>query len=135
MVKKSAVKKSEIAVGKKVVVAWGKTKKMYNAEVIDVSGGVRSLGTSRRDASNEEPFTFELASPAPVTQVVDLPELSHPALQAIQEDGWIRLLMDKLDDLADAESGIEARLMRQLQTLEETVQKAVTGGALLTLKP
>ena len=125
LVKKSAVKKGEIAVGKKVVVAWGKTKKMCNAKVIHV-GGVRSLRTPRHGASNEEPFTFELAFPAPEMQVADLPEPSHPALQAMQEDGRIGLLMDKLDDLADAVSGIEARLMHRLQMLEETVQKAVT---------
>ena len=100
LVKKSAVKKGEIAaVGKKVMVAWGKVK-MYNAEVIDV-GGVCSLGTPLHDVSNE-PLTFELASPAPETQVADLPEPSHPVLQAMEEDRWIGLLMDKLDDLGDA---------------------------------
>ena len=39
-VKKSAVKKGMIAVGEKVVVTWGKSKKTYSAEVID--GGVHS---------------------------------------------------------------------------------------------
>ena len=54
-VKKSAVKKGTIAVGKKVVVAWGKSKKTYNAEVIE--DGVRSSENPRQD-DNEESFTF-----------------------------------------------------------------------------
>ena len=44
--KNSAVKKGAITIGKKVVVAWEKSKKTYNAEVIDVGGGVHSPETS-----------------------------------------------------------------------------------------
>ena len=54
-VKKSAVKKGTIAVGKKVVVAWGKSKKTYKAEVID--DGVRSSENPPQD-DNEESCTF-----------------------------------------------------------------------------
>ena len=44
---------------------------------------------------------FELASPAPETQAVNLPEPTQSTLHAMQEDGQIGLLMDKLDNLAD----------------------------------
>ena len=57
-VKKSAIKKGTIAVGKKVVVAWGKSKKTYKAEVID--DGVRSseIRTPDKTTMIEESFTF-----------------------------------------------------------------------------
>ena len=38
LVRKSAVKKGRIVVGEKVVVSWGKSKKNFNAEGIDVNG-------------------------------------------------------------------------------------------------
>ena len=111
-VKKSAVKKGTIAVGKKVVVAWGKSKRTYDAEVIN--DGVRSSENPRQD-DNEEPFTFELAAPAPTTRDVDLPGPSQPT----RTDGRDTLL-EKLDDLLDAVSRVEARLCR-LESLEEEV--------------
>ena len=42
LVKRSAIKNGTIAVGEKVMVAWGKTKRTFNAEIIDVNGGVCS---------------------------------------------------------------------------------------------
>ena len=62
--KKSAVQKGTIAVGKKVMFSRGKSKKTYNAEVID--GGVCSSENPHQDA-NEVLFMFELAAPAPPT--------------------------------------------------------------------
>ena len=44
LVKRSAIKKGTIAVGKRVSVAWGKTKKTYNAEVLSASS-VRAPAT------------------------------------------------------------------------------------------
>ena len=35
VVKRSAVKSEAIAVGEKVSIVWGKSKKVYNAEVVD----------------------------------------------------------------------------------------------------
>ena len=117
LVKSSTIKKGTIAVREKVVVAWGKTKRTFNAEIVDVNGGVRS----RQDASNGEPFVFELAAPASPTQAMDLPSATPtPVLQDQQEDRIVAALVDKLDVLVDAVSRVEARLCR-LQTLEEEV--------------
>ena len=60
LVKRSAIKKGTIAVGEKVMVAWGKTKRTFNVEIIDVNGGVRSAENTRQGASNGEPIVFEL---------------------------------------------------------------------------
>ena len=115
LVKKSAVKKGTIAVGKKVMVAWGKSKKTYNAEVIDIDVGVRCPPTPQRDTGTEDPFVFEVAAPATQTQSSQSQAMLH------QEDAGVRAFLDKLDDLADAVSGIEARLLCRLQTLDEKV--------------
>ena len=121
-VKKSAVKKGAIAVGEKVGVTWGKSKKTYNAQVLEICSGIRSPDVPRQDANDEEPFTFELASPAP-EHAVELPSPSRPTLQARQEGESILLLMEKMDKLADAVSRVEARLLCRLDTLEEAVKK------------
>ena len=47
LVKKSTVKKGTIAVRKKVVVAWGKSKRTFNARVINVNIGLRSAEIPR----------------------------------------------------------------------------------------
>ena len=120
LVKRSAIMKGTIAVGEKVMVAWGKTKRTFNAEIVDVNGGVRS----RQNASNGEPFVFELAASASATQAMDLPSATPtPVLQDQQEDRIVAALVDKLDKLdvlVDAVSRVEALLCR-LQTLEEEV--------------
>lgn len=61
-IKKSAVRKGNVAVGRKVVVEWGKSKKMYNAEVMSVSNVQVPATVSRIE--EKELFTFELAAPA-----------------------------------------------------------------------
>ena len=93
MDKKSTVKKGTIAVGEKVVVAWGKSNRTFNAKMIDVGIGVRSAEIPRQDASNDKMFAFELVDPAPATQVVDLPGPLQPILRARQEDSSIALLI------------------------------------------
>ena len=121
LVKRSTIKKGTIAVGEKVVVVWGKTKRTFNAEIVDVNGGVRSAENARQDASNREPFVFELTAPASPTQAMNLPSATPtPVLQVQQEDRIVAALVDKLDVLVDAVSRVEARLCR-LQTLEEEV--------------
>ena len=95
------------------MVTWGKSKKAYNAEVIDI--GVCTSENPRQEA-NEELFTFELAAPAPPTQAMNLPCPSQPTWT----DGRDTLLVEKLDNLLDAVSRVEARLCR-LQSLEEEV--------------
>ena len=42
----------QIAVGEKVVIAWGKSKRTFNAKVIDVGDGVHSPEIPRQDTSN-----------------------------------------------------------------------------------
>ena len=121
-VKKSAVKKGTIAVGDKVGVIWGKSKKTYNAQVLDICSGIRSPDIPRQDANDEEPFTFELASPAP-ERALDLPSPPQPMLQARLEDESVFSLMEKMDKLVDAVSRVEARLLQRLDTLEEAVKK------------
>ena len=66
-VKKSTVKEGTVAMGEKVKVAWGKTKKLYNAEVLSISSTPPAPATPRASATEEEPFTFELAAAAPCT--------------------------------------------------------------------
>ena len=117
LVKKNTVKKGTSAIGEKVV---GKSKRTFNAKVISVSIGVLSAEIPIQDTSNNEAFAFELVDPAPPTRAVDLPGPSQPKLRARQEDSSIALLIDKLDNLADAMSRVEAWLC-QLQTLEEEV--------------
>ena len=66
-VKKSTVKEGTVAMGEKVKVAWGKTKKLYNAEVLSISSTPPAPATPRASATEEEPFAFELAAAAPCT--------------------------------------------------------------------
>ena len=68
-VKKSTVKEGKVAVGEKVKVVWGKTKKLYNAEVLSVGSTPPAPATPRAPATEEEPFTFELAAAAPRTPI------------------------------------------------------------------
>lgn len=120
LVKKSAVKKGTIAVGKKVMVAWGKSKKTYNAEVIDTGVGVCSPPTPQQDTStDDEPLVFELAAPASQTQAVDFPSQSQPMLHRRQEDAQLQAFLDKLDDLVDAVSRVEAQMLCRLETLDK----------------
>ena len=50
-VKRSAVKAGTIAVGNRVVVTWGKTKKGYNAEVVSVRSEESSAATRSEESS------------------------------------------------------------------------------------
>ena len=67
----------------------------------------------------DDPLAFDLVAPAIQTQTVDLPSQSQPMLHKRQEDEKLRACLDKLDDLSDSVSGIEARLLCRLQTLDE----------------
>ena len=117
LIKRSAVKKGTIAVGENVIVTWGKSKKTYNAQVLDVGVGVRYPPSPQQDT--DDPLAFDLVAPAMQTQAVDLLSQSQPMLHRQQEDEKLRACLDKLDDLLDAVSGIEARLLCRLQTLDE----------------
>ena len=138
LVRKSAVKKGTIVVGEKVVVSWGKSKKNFNAEVIDVNGAQAPASPATTRNEPEEQFTFELAAPAPSTST------DSRAPEGQQDDRFYTILQkleslsEKLDSLSDTVSGVEARLVCRLRTLEEkvyTLQPPVSQYPLLLETP
>ena len=119
LVKKTAVKKGTLAVGKRVTVAWGKSKKTYQAEVVSVSDAQTPVPPTA-SRIEEEVFTFELAAPAPqpsrVTSGHGVPsENSQPHHQQLLA------ILGKIESLSDAVSGVEARLLCRLDALEGKV--------------
>ena len=56
------MKKGTIAVRKNVIVAWGKAKKTYNAQVLDTSVRVRSPLILQQDS--DDPLAYDLVAPA-----------------------------------------------------------------------
>ena len=78
-VKRSAIKSGTITVGSKVSVVWGKSKKTYNAEVVDDGSTVKA---QRPAASREdEPFALEIVEPPPANSQGPPPcEERQPAL-------------------------------------------------------
>lgn len=114
VVKRSAVKKGTISIGKKVSVAWGKSKKTYNAVVIDDSSGFVSP-RERRAASEveEDPMTMVLgAAPSPATET-----------QSSTINDGMKEVLEKLDRLADDLSGVEARMCCRFQALQDRLDK------------
>ena len=105
-VKKSTVKEGTVAMGEKVKVAWGKTKKLCNAEVLSVGSTPPAPATPRASATEEELFTFELAAAAPRTPT------PQPIPSADRQD-------QKFEDLMDAVSGLEASLLCRFQAIED----------------
>jgi len=67
VVKRSTIKSGVIGVGEKVSIVWGKSKKAYNAEVVDDGS---SFGVPhqpiRTVAEKDEPLALELVDPAPM---------------------------------------------------------------------
>jgi len=89
-----------------VTVAWGKSKKTYQAEVVSVSGTQTPVPPTA-SRIEEEVFTFELAAPAPqpsrVTSGHGVPlENSQPHHQQLLA------ILGKIESLSDAVSGVEA---------------------------
>ena len=66
VVKRSAVKSGKIAVGENICVVWGKSKRSYNAEVVD-DGSTFQVPNEPRGVGVEveEPFQFNLVEAAP----------------------------------------------------------------------
>ena len=106
VVKRSAVKSGTIAVGENVCVVWGKSKKSYNAEVVD-DGSTFQVPNEPRGIAAEvkKPFHFELVKPAP-------PEVRSSLLQHRQP-----ALTEKIDTLVDSVAGLEARFVRQFELI------------------
>ena len=102
LVKRSAIRSGAIAFGEKVTVAWGKTKKTYNAEVVD--DGSRVQVPPQPASNEEEPLAMELVDPAPAE---DSPhEERQPAL------------IDRMERLTDLITGLEARVLCRFDGLQ-----------------
>lgn len=121
LVKRTAVKEGTIAVGQKVTIAWGKSKKTYPAEVVSVSGA-QTPAPRTASRTEEEVFSFQLAAPAQQTSRATTtatgdgrPSVNQQHLQQLSA------ILEKLDSLSDAVSRSEARLLLRLDALEGTV--------------
>ena len=78
VVQRSAIKSGAIAVGSKVSVVWGKSKKTYNAEVVG-NGNVAQV--QQANSHEDEPFVMELVDPVPAdTQGPPSREERQPAV-------------------------------------------------------
>ena len=100
------------------MIAWRKSKRTFNAKMINVGIGVHSTEIPRQNASNGEAFAFELVVPQLGLSIFQ----THCSLYSGHNRKTVALLcsFDKLDKLADVVSRVEARVC-QLQTLEEKV--------------
>ena len=118
-VHKECGERGMIADGERLVVACGKTKKVCNADVVRVpSASSRSnvpptTSKSKTPAATrrekEAPFVFEFAAPAQCQNKQATP------------CAILKMLDDLKDDLQDAISGDEARLLVRLHSIEEKV--------------
>ena len=117
---KSAVKTGMIAVSEKVVVCWGKYKKTYNAQVISLSSAQAPASPATTKNMPEDQFCFDVADPAPSTA-----DQCAPKGQQEERFSTILQVLDslskKIDNFSDTLSGVEARLVCRLWTLEEKV--------------
>ena len=144
LVKRSTVK-GTIAVGERVEVAWGKSKKKYYAVVLNVGGECRSQDIPQQGASvpqqgdttpqqgdaaaqqgvsvpqqntgvEDEPFAFEMVPSAPLNASTLRPSSAQPTpLNSLSS------IMEKLESLADAVAGIEARMLCRFDSLEAKI--------------
>ena len=108
VVKRSAVKSGTIAVGKKVSIVWGKSKKAYPAEVVD-DGRELAVPHQEAGAIEDEALLLETASPAPTETAGSSHEDRQPAL------------IERIEVLTDAVSRLEAKMLCQFQALDERV--------------
>ena len=106
--KRSAVKSGTIAVGKKVSIVWGKSKKAYPAEVVD-DGRELAVPHQEAGAIEDEALLLETASPAPTETAGSSHEDRQPAL------------IERIEVLTDAVSRLEAKMLCQFQALDERV--------------
>ena len=131
VMKKNDVKEGSISVGETVKVVWGKSKKRFNAIVLneDYGSNINSIrspviplqATRSRKARTDE-FTMELGSPPPseptsdessqsrAPQILDVPSQDSDVLQRL-EDFMSRQaanLLQKMDDVSE-----EMRRMQQ----------------------
>lgn len=66
LVKRSAIKEGTVVPGEEVKFAWGKSKKSYNAEVLNVSSDTSVSATHKGSSRSEEKrFSLELVAAVP----------------------------------------------------------------------
>ena len=132
-IKRSAVKDGTISVVERVMVAWGKMKRSYNAKVVNVNSSMErseepsaaarneepstasrrnksSAATRHKEKEKEVPFTFELLAPA-----------QRQTPQSTPRQDSLCALLERLNDLKDTISGEEARLIARFHSLEVKV--------------
>ena len=106
LVKRSAIKSGTIAIGEKVTVVWGKSKKTYNTEVVDDGSGFAVPQQATRVAAGEdEPLTLELVDCAPE----ETQQSSHRDRQPA--------LITKVESLVDAVARFQAKDTVQYEQL------------------
>ena len=106
LVKRSAIKSGTIAIREKGSVVWGKSKKTYNAEVVDDGSGFDVPQQATRVAAGEdEPLTLELVDPAPEESQQSPHRDRQPAL------------ITMVESLVDAVARLEAKVTVQYDQL------------------
>ena len=91
---------------------WGKAKKVYNAEVLDDGSGFAVPLQETASATNEdEALLLESADPPPPETGVQEHEDRQPAL------------IERMEALTDALSGLEAKMLCQFQAQEERLTR------------
>ena len=108
VVKRSAIKSGAIAVGSKVSVVWGKSKKTYNAEVVG-DGSVAQV--QQANSHEDEPFAMELVDPAPA-------DTQGPPREERQA-----ALISRMEQLTDVVAGLEARILCRFDSIEYCLTK------------
>ena len=115
LVKRSAIKEGTVVPGEEVKFAWGKSKKSYNAEVLNVSSDTSVSATHKGSSRSEEKrFSLELVAAVPrmSAEIWWSQESSQAAgCRDQQQMTQLSTILEKLDCLANAVSGVEARLL------------------------
>ena len=127
LVRKTAIKMGTIAVGEKVVVYRGKSKKTYYTQVISLSSAQAPTSPVTTRNVPKDQFCCNVADPAHSTADPAPSSGDQHAPEGQQEERFSTILptldslSEKIDNLSDSLSGVEVRLVYRLQTLEEKV--------------
>jgi hypothetical protein len=148
VVKKNDVKVGSIHVGSTVKIVWGKSKKKYEAiilEDLDISPSIPTQRQRRHNCSDE--FSIEVGSPplphvpSPITELStppsvrqdtdplpDLPspiaELSTPPL--VRQELETHKILQKMEELQDFVSQQSARLLKRMDDMEKLIEEKMS---------
>ena len=94
---------------------------------VDIESLSPEIPQGRGTCTEDGIVNFELAPAALQTSTDCLAQMPQPTPQDRQEDGWLKSVLENLDNLADAISGVEARLLSRLQSEDKVtaLQKEV----------